>query len=388
MVTQQTRPRRRDTYTRSGMAAAAALLLGLGGCNPIDTYRHWTGISANDPNPATTPNTGNLAAGEAKSYPNLATVPPPPTQALTTAELNKLTQSLIADRANAKYTSEQLQAKFDEAAAPPPPPPAAPAAGETKPASVTLGAAGAAAPAVAPAPGNTPAHQAPPAANPAPGPSASAGNGEKGAPRAGQPPEPGPMESPLQSPQIAALPQPEQSRPAPPPPRLLSAPSGPAIGTAPGAHLPAPPAPIGSGQPQAAPAAPSLPPPAAVQTATAAVSPRPAKTPAPPAAFVSLASVTFPADATAVTEADRQTLARIVARYRQTPGLLKVVGHANVGSTAAQQLDSYRVALDRAQAVADALRKAGIPANKLQVEAVPTSGDAAAQGRADILLAQ
>ena len=76
-----------------------ALLIGLGGCNPVETYRHWTGVAENDPNPATTPNTKNLAAGEAASYPNLATVPAPPTQALSTAELDKLTQSLIADRA-------------------------------------------------------------------------------------------------------------------------------------------------------------------------------------------------------------------------------------------------------------------------------------------------
>ncbi len=123
-----------------------AVLVALTGCNPIETYRNWVGISANDPNPETTPNTKNLAAGEARSYPNLATVPPPPAQALTTAELNKLTQDLIADRTNAKYTSEHLQAQFDESAAAPPPPPAAPAtapvAGEGPPAPLRRGPAG------------------------------------------------------------------------------------------------------------------------------------------------------------------------------------------------------------------------------------------------------
>ncbi len=117
-----------------GRLAIVGLLVALAGCNPIQTYRNWVGVSANDPNPETTANTKNLAAGEARSYPNLATVPPPPTQALTTAQLNKLTQDLIADRANAKYTSEHLQAQFDESAAPPPPSPAPPApslAGET-----------------------------------------------------------------------------------------------------------------------------------------------------------------------------------------------------------------------------------------------------------------
>ena len=112
---------------RALQAVVAAVLLGLGACNPIEGYRHLTGASKNDPDPATTPNTQNLAAGEKSPYPNLATVPPPPTQALTTAELDKLTQSLIADRKNAKYTSEQLQAGFDEWAGPPPPPPPPPA---------------------------------------------------------------------------------------------------------------------------------------------------------------------------------------------------------------------------------------------------------------------
>ena len=109
---------------RALQAVVAAVLLGLGACNPIEGYRHLTGASKNDPDPATTPNTQNLAAGEKSPYPNLATVPPPPTQALTTAELDKLTQSLIADRKNAKYTSEQLQAGFDEVGGPTPAAPA------------------------------------------------------------------------------------------------------------------------------------------------------------------------------------------------------------------------------------------------------------------------
>ena len=86
-----------------------------------------TGASRNDPDPETTPNTKNLAAGEASDYPNLATVPPPPVRALTAAEREKLTQSLIADRANARHTDEQLRAGFPSVAAAPPPPPGAPA---------------------------------------------------------------------------------------------------------------------------------------------------------------------------------------------------------------------------------------------------------------------
>src|SRR6516164_10945519 len=76
--------------------AVLAVLFGLAACNPIDTWRDFTGTSRNDPDPDTTPNTKNLAAGAASDYPNLATVPPPPTQELTEADLRRLTQSLVA----------------------------------------------------------------------------------------------------------------------------------------------------------------------------------------------------------------------------------------------------------------------------------------------------
>ncbi len=132
MVLGKARSGRRDAGAkacrRAVQVAVPALLFGLAACSPIETYRDLTGISRNDPNPATTPNTQNLAAGEKSPYPNLATVPPPPSQALTSAELDKLTQSLIADRKNARYTTEKLQAGFDEGAGPPPPPPPAPPA--------------------------------------------------------------------------------------------------------------------------------------------------------------------------------------------------------------------------------------------------------------------
>src|SRR6516162_6674058 len=95
--------------------AGLGLLLGLGACNPVETWRDWTGASQNAPDPDTTPNTKNLGAGETADYPNLATVPPPPIRAMTAADPDKLTQSLIADRANARSTDEQLRAGFSSA---------------------------------------------------------------------------------------------------------------------------------------------------------------------------------------------------------------------------------------------------------------------------------
>src|SRR5271167_2206161 len=153
----------RRVRPRAHRVAILLLALGLSACNPVETWRDWTGTSRDDPDPDTTPNTKNLAAGEASDYPNLATVPPPPERALTAAEREKLTQSLIADRTNARYTDEQLRAGFSSVAAAPPPPPGEPGA---QPEQV----------AAAPPPSPTPVPSAP-----APAPSAaSAGNGAAG----------------------------------------------------------------------------------------------------------------------------------------------------------------------------------------------------------------
>lgn len=369
-----------------GVALALAAVA-LAGCSPVETYRNMIGVSKNDPNPATTPNTKNLAAGEAQGYPNLATVPAPPAQALTTAQLDKLTQSLIADRKNAKYTGEQLQAGFDEAgAAPPPAPPPPPAAGEGN----AAGAAGAGGPAGAssapqPVPPASPARPNPGSA--APPPAAAA----KGLRKSGEPPEPGPAESSLQSPRIASLPQPEKVEAAPPPPPQLTMPAAaPAQNAGPKpAHLPGPPAPaplppeIGSAKFQPAPPPPNLPPPTPMRTAAGKAE----KPPSPPAAYTHIADIGFAADSVALSDAARQTITQIVPRYQAKPGVVRVVGYAGVGSGAAQQLNSYRTALDRAHAVAGALAKAGIPSDKIQVEAAPLGGDSG-QGRAEVLLQQ
>ena len=118
------RPARRVTGI-AGRALGVTLAITLGGCAPVDTWRSLTGVDKNDPDPQSAPFTGNLAAGEAAPYPNLASVPPPPTRATTTAERQKLTQSLIADRNSAEAASgPKLPAPA--AAAKPTPNPATP----------------------------------------------------------------------------------------------------------------------------------------------------------------------------------------------------------------------------------------------------------------------
>jgi outer membrane protein OmpA-like peptidoglycan-associated protein len=367
--------------------AIPALLIGLSACSPVAAYRHLVGTAQDDPNPATTPNTKNLAAGGAKNYPNLATVPEPPSQALSTAQMNKLTQSLIADRTNAKYTTQQLQAGFDESGAPVPPPPpplpAAPPAPKIAPPSAAVSSTGPAAPPAQPA-----------------GSGAVAGNGSgkaatasgaapTGLRKSGQPPEPGPMESSLKSPQIAPLPTPQQVEPAPPPPSELETASGNAgTGAATGpAHLPPPPAPaplpaaMASAKFEPPPPPPVLPPATPTRTASAG---GPGKVAAAQPVDTPVAEVDFVGSSTTLDIAGRQELERIVPLYRREPAKVRVIGYAGVGNSAVAQLNGFQTALDRAHAVAAVLSQAGIPANKILVEAAPADQDTG-QGRAEIL---
>jgi len=388
------------------------VLLGLGACNPVETVRDWTGASQNDPDPDTTPNTRNLAAGEASDYPNLATVPPPPVRAMTAAERDKLTQSLIADRVNARYTDEQLRAGFPAvSAAPPPPPSSLPPAGEPGDAPAATGGppspslAAAAASLAAPARSSAPPASILPSAGGARGeqaaafPSGTAANAKRaegktlaapgeGLRKQGEPPESGPLESSLEMPQARATPQPEQIQPAPPPPQLPPPPrvaSTLPSGLAPGGVLARTPPPEPSGSagfqpPPPPPEMPALPPSRSAAAGSAKSGPKP---PAPVGTPV--AEIKFGADSTSLSDKDRQTLETVVPLYQENPGKVRIVGYAGAGSGAVEQLSSYRSALDRAQAVAAALTQAGIPSDKIQVEAAPASANSG-ESRAEILL--
>ncbi|MGH7064535.1 MAG: OmpA family protein [Stellaceae bacterium] len=416
-----------------GMCRPALLvaLLALGACHPVDTWRDMTGASKDDPDPTTTPNTKNLAAGEAAPSPNLATVPEPPTQALTTAQRDKLAQSLIADRTNAKYTDEKLRAGFSVAttAPPPPPPPAPPTADTGKAASGAAappaeGAKGNPAPPAAAAAGGK-EQPAPAAAPPGAAAKVASTNGKPASPaaaaaslggkqkpepatgspkagtkvasaegktapsttglrKAGEPPEPGPMESGLQSPQIGSLPPPEMPEPAPPPPALLGKSAG-SPARLPSAPAPAPmPAGLGATAYQPPPPPPSLPPPAASEPQTAALAG--AKPPRPVPVDTAVGQIAFAGNSATLTDADKPVIEQIVARYRKDPTKVRVVGYAGGGTANldSDQLASFHAALGRAHAVAAALTKAGIPSNRIIVEAAPAGADSG-QARAEIL---
>src|SRR5437764_184295 len=90
------------------LCLAGALLAALDGC-AIDAYRSVRGLDKNDPDPATAPFAKNLAAGEVADYPNLSTVPPPPTRASTVAERTALTKKLIEERTSAEADAASLR---------------------------------------------------------------------------------------------------------------------------------------------------------------------------------------------------------------------------------------------------------------------------------------
>jgi hypothetical protein len=322
---------------RRAAAPLSVLALVLAGCSPaIEAWRSVDGLAVNDPNPTTAPFTGNMAKGYEQPYPNLASVPPPPTVETSTAERQTLTRALLADRAAT-------------AALGGPPPPAAAPAKPTKPVKVASNASAAAA---------------------TPG-----GVSHAPARRPGEPPEAQPLNSNLEMPSIPApLPQPEAPRPPPPAPVLAALPPTPPPSAAP---PPPEPADVSAAPPPLPVLAPIAPPPVAVKP--------PPKRPPAAAIVASLDIATATAASPATDAAERAQIARVATLYRQTPGRLRVVAFAAAPAPGADPLALYHAALDRAQRVAQALAAAGVPAGKIQTEATPGSG--AQTGRVEIQFA-
>lgn len=325
-----------------GLAICLAVVLaaGLTGCNgPIETWRSISGISKNDPDPETSPFNTNLETAEHEAYPNLASVPSPPDVASTTVERQKITQDLTGARTNTEASDPH--GPGSAASGPVPPPPQVPPS--------------IAAPEIAalPPPARKPETPIPPMRP------------------MDEPPPPAPVETPMQTPQIANLPGVEPSHPAPNQgqPQAMPRPAP--------SNLPQ--AAVRSGNPQPAPASPTLPPPQ--------VSPQVAALPPPklPPKPMVVASLDVPAGA--APGDDRARLAPAVAQYQQRPRPVRVVAYAAPGMGSAEQLNAFRSALDRAQAVAKQLSDAGIPAKQIQAEAAPASASAP-PGRVEVQLLQ
>jgi hypothetical protein len=398
------------------MAGAAICLSGCGddqkssGVDPIEWYRDLSGDSRNDLKDKAAANSKNLEQGSKMPYPNLASVPKEPNNAITKADREKMAQSLIADRTNAQYTDEQLRAGQNlEAVAPPlpetpvttspkvaaatattlaaPPPTAAP----NPPASATSAAIGAApppAPTTAPKVAAAPAQPVkqeplPPAPTTSKGqqmaaiPSAAPPATERtadAAPSPAQPPkksdakkkqvkrgsEQPPEESSLRSPTIAAMPKGEEAQEPPPPPvdtpsegkRAARSPRTEEVAAATPTH-----GDIEAGKSQRD----------GGQTVEIKFTPGPARDRIP--------------------EAERNRLvqvARLVERNNNSR--VRIVGYAGApaqGDKAQREFQSFNAALDNAKAVGIELAKLGVPPSRIDIE---TKANAGSADRAEIFV--
>jgi outer membrane protein OmpA-like peptidoglycan-associated protein len=190
------------------------------------------------------------------------------------------------------------------------------------------------------------------------------------------------MESSLEVPKVRSIPNPEQVQSSPPPPYPVPTTTA---ANAPVAtpHLASPPAPAPI--PEAIGSTAYQPPPPTPALAPLASSGKSSQKPTVAATGTPVAEIKFATDATSLSDEDRQVLGKVLPLYEEHPGKVRVIGYAGAGSGAAEQLNSFRTALDRAQAVAAALTKAGIPADKIAVEAAPSSADSV-ESRAEVLL--
>jgi len=329
--------RRARRHAGGAVARLGGLLLaaGLLGCNgPVEAYRSITGINKNDPDPATAPFTANLDKAETGTYPNLASVPSPPIVASTVAERQTLTANLTGVRANAQANGGTA------AAGPVPPPPEIPAS--------------IAAPEIADLP-PAPLPRTPlPPLRPT-----------------DEPPPPVPPTSTLQTPAIANPPGFAASH-APPSPGQPAAMPQPVPSDLPAAT-------VQSGNPVPTPPVAALP---EVKPPPEVVARPPPKLPPVP---MTVASLEVAPGAAALPADTHSRLADVVAQYQQKPRTVRVVSYAAAATGGAEQLNSFRSALDRAQIVAKELTDSGIPANKIQSEAAPSSASAPA-GRVEVQL--
>ncbi len=109
--------------------AMLAAMLALGGCGTWADPTEWsdpTGLFSD--NPKDTPGAaGSMAtdAGANERFPNLGRVPPRPVEVSSSGERRQAIDSLNADRANARYTDQELRARPADSNAPPPAPKAA-----------------------------------------------------------------------------------------------------------------------------------------------------------------------------------------------------------------------------------------------------------------------
>jgi len=301
--------------------------------NPVEWYKGATSIF--DDNPAPPP--ANEAAAEmakepipgaGEPFPNLSSVPQRPKSVTPADERKKITEALVSDRANARYVDGPSSTRAtpipgaDVAAAPRPP-----VSSEPMP---------------------------PPPATVAPRPPVASSSASP------SPPPPSPSASSA-APAPVAPPSPHQVASAPPPRtpvepgaprslgRLVVGPTGEVKEALPG---------DGSALPNTAAAPSSIEPLAAGQP---------------------VAVVLFNDGATQLSPEQRQGLGPVAREATARGATVRIVGHASPPKNANSEgslVNNFHAALDRAQSVASALIRLGVPASQVRVDA-DTSPDSA-----------
>jgi outer membrane protein OmpA-like peptidoglycan-associated protein len=355
-----------ESYNGSRFARAAGALTAimlLAGCsavpdwaNPVEWYDGVVGSDSAETETESKAAEVKKTPGDGKEFPNLASVPDRP-KAPTEDERKRLADSLNADRENAKYSDEVIRR---QGAASVPPPPPAPTKAVAAPALTRVPSAPAV-PAAPPAPRSLPA--APSTASPAAGASALA---------------PGsiltrePVSRPPKFNAVPPSPTAPAARPGAAEPRYVrpnvNVQSVARVGNP---TFGAPPADIAAAL--GAGAAPSTspqfsPPPRVPGTFSNGVA---------NAAGAPAAMVRFKAGSAQLTRAGRKQIQQIAGMYRQRGGAVRVEGHASSRTRnmdpVQHHLVNFNVSLNRANVVATALVRQGIPAQSVFVAAMSDS---------------
>ncbi len=361
-------------------AAALVLLAGLAACgpsvDPIERARVASGRPATTGLPA--------VPGENAPYPNLGSVPPRP-ETMPPAERQALANQLVADRTNARYVGQpvvptQIRAQPAAARSPVEAAPLEPSSSgllgaEDVPAEFPAAAAPMGAP---PSPEPPPIAGAPPALPVPPQqqtsslPAAPIGmpNAAASVPPAPLPVATAPVTAisaePLAPPPAPAMPEelPARARTAPPPAPEAIPPAAAAVATAP---VLVPPSPVSQAAPRPAPpplaaaAAPLAPPAPPQPVQPSVVIDRTALQPGRVRSERAGYALSFLPGTTTIVASDRAVLASLASRGQGAT--FRVTGYADEAGTG-RALD---LPIARAQAVASALRAAGVAAEAIEL---------------------
>lgn len=368
-----------------GVALCAGVLAGCSSVpdavNPVEWYRGARDWVTGAEEPAESKTAPKPSTADGKDFPQLSTVPPRP-QPPTAAERKQLANSLAADRADARYSDEMIRRQTDSTGkmteSPPPPPTRSASKVASAPATAPTPVP-APPPASTPPPAPAPYAAAPPAVPPMPAAGTAASAPPPMAPMPAAPPAPGRMSAAV--PPMPAAP-PAMAPPGPPPiapPPMAPPTAASAMGPGGAVFGPVPPdidLARNGGMRQA------MPRPAGGQRSMAArpfspgMASRAGAVPQPyaPTKERKLGTVRFGVGSAKLSGTARAAIGRMAKTIKRSHLRVRVVGHASSWTRNMSEMRHYmanfQVSLDRANAVARELRRRGVAAAAITVEAV------------------